>query len=138
MKEHSLGKLYKDGEAIIRQGEMGNCMYVIQSGVVSVVTQKDGGKEIPIAELGEGEFFGEMTLFEKEVRSATVRAQGDVYVLTVDKKTLLGRIHQDPSLAFHMLEKLSSRIRKLDTKFTRITSSDRRNWHTRPEELGEK
>ena len=138
MKEHSLGKLYKDGEAIIRQGEMGNCMYVIQSGVVSVVTQKDGGKEIPIAELGEGEFFGEMTLFEKEVRSATVRAQGDVYVLTVDKKTLLGRINQDPSLAFHMLEKLSSRIRKLDTKFTRITSSDRRNWHTRPEELGER
>jgi CRP-like cAMP-binding protein len=133
MKEHSLGKLYKDGETIIRQGETGDCMFVIQSGMVLVITQKDGGKEIPIAELGEGEFFGEMALFEKEVRSATVRAQGDVYVLTVDKKTLLSRIQQDPSMAFHILEKMSSRIRELDAKFTHITSNDRRNWHTRPE-----
>ena len=97
-----LGKVYRPGEVIVRQGDVGDCMYVIQSGKVEVVKEKDG-KEVRLAELGEGDFFGEMALFEKDVRSATVRPLGEVRVLTVDKKMFLRKIHDDPSLAFMIM-----------------------------------
>ena len=133
MDNSRLGRVFKDGELIIREGEYGDCMYVIQSGKVQVTTHRLEGKEVLIAELSEGDFFGEMAVFEKETRSATVKAKGEVSIITVDRKTLLRRIQQDPSLAFRILEKMSARIRRLDSKYSRITSNDRRNWETRPE-----
>lgn len=111
MKRAAMGKTYRDGEVIVRQGECGDCMYVIQEGQVEVVERK-GEKEIHLAILGEGEFFGEMALFEEEVRSATVRVLGNARILTVDKRTLLGRVHEDPSLAFRLLQTMSRRVRR--------------------------
>ena len=110
-----LGHLYKDGEVIIKQGTVGDCLYVIQQGKVDIISEK-GKNEIKLAELGEKEFFGEMALFEKDVRSATVKANGDTKVLTLDKKGLYKTIQNDPSLAFRLLEKLSNRLRQLDKK----------------------
>jgi CRP-like cAMP-binding protein len=113
MNTGALGKLLQDGEVIVRQGEVGNCMYVIQQGQVEVLLRK-GDADVSVAVLGEGDFFGEMALFDQEVRSATVRARGEVRVLTLEKRTFLRRIHEDPSLAFRMLEKMSRRVRKLN------------------------
>jgi CRP-like cAMP-binding protein len=113
MNTGALGKPYQNGEIIVRQGEVGNCMYVIQQGQVEVLLRK-GETDVVVAVLGEGEFFGEMALFDQEVRSATVRARGEVRVLTLEKRTFLRRIHEDPSLAFRMLEKMSHRVRKLN------------------------
>ena len=110
-----LGHLYQDGEIIIKQGTVGDCLYVIQQGKVEVVRESDK-MEIIIAELGEKEFFGEMALFEKDVRSCTVRAKGDTKVLTLDKKGLYKTIQKDPSLAFRLLEKMSNRLREVDKK----------------------
>ena len=47
------------------------------------------------------------------VRSATVRAMGEVRVLTVDRRTFLARVHVDPTLALSILRSMSSRIRRL-------------------------
>lgn len=110
-----LGHLYRDGEIIIKQGTIGDCLYVIQQGKVDVISEK-GKQEVKIAELGEKEFFGEMALFEKDVRSATVKANGDTKVLTLDKKGLYKTIQNDPSLAFRLLEKMSNRLRLIDKK----------------------
>lgn len=117
MKEGELGKVYQAGEVIVRQGDVGNCMYVIQEGRVEVLQEKEG-RDVQLAQLEEGEFFGEMSLFEREIRSATVRAAGPVRVLTVDKKTFLRRIHEDPSLAFRIVEKLSLRLREMNEKYS--------------------
>ncbi|MFB3922127.1 MAG: cyclic nucleotide-binding domain-containing protein [Terriglobia bacterium] len=113
MSEGSLGKLYQNGENIIRQGDVGNCMYVVQQGEVEVLLRK-GESDVCVAVLSAGDFFGEMALFDHEVRSATIRARGEVRVLTLEKKSFLRRIHEDPSLAFRMLEKMSGRIRELN------------------------
>lgn len=129
----SLGKHYKDGDYIINHGEFGNCMYVIQSGAVDIIHQKNG-KVIKLAELHEGDFFGEMAIFEKDVRSASIMAKGDVKIITVDKNTLLKRIHDDPAMAFRIIQKMSSRIRGLNRILSRIKASDRRNWDTRAED----
>ena len=122
MEAGGLGKVYQDGEIIVRQGEVGNAMYVIQSGKAEVVEEVNG-KNVPLAVLGENDFFGEMAIFEAQVRSATVRALGVVRVLTVDKKTLLRRIQQDPALAFRMLEHLCHRLRKLDAEIGRLKTA---------------
>ena len=113
MTTEALGKIYHDGDVIVRQGEMGDCMFIIQDGAAEVLQRKED-KEYCLAVLSEGDCFGEMALFEKEVRSATVRARGDVRVLTVDKRLFLRRVHEDPSLAFNILQKMSHRIRELN------------------------
>jgi len=112
MDKGALGKVYQDGEIIICQGEVGNCMYVIQEGKVAVLIDNDG-QEVQIAVREQGDFIGEMAIFERDVRSATVRALGPARVLTIDKKNFLRRISQDPSLAFRMVETMSHRIREL-------------------------
>ena len=119
MDTGGVGKVYQDGEVIVRQGEVANCMYVIQSGKAEVVEEVNG-KTVPLAVLGENDFFGEMAIFEDEVRSATVRALGAVRVLTVDKKTLLRGIQQDPALAFRILEHICHRLRRLDSEMARV------------------
>ncbi|GAH40492.1 unnamed protein product, partial [marine sediment metagenome] len=123
METGALGKVYRDGEIIVRQGDAGDCMYVIQAGQVEVLQEKND-KEVRLAVLGEGDFFGEMALFEHEVRSATVRALGEVRVLTIDKRTFLRRIHEDPSLAFRIVQKMSQRIRELNTEVVRLKTPD--------------
>ncbi|MGB5849349.1 MAG: cyclic nucleotide-binding domain-containing protein [Ignavibacteriaceae bacterium] len=112
METGGLGKTYKDGEDIIKQGDSGNCMYIIQSGEVEVL-RDDNGKEVRLALRKEGDFFGEMALFSRELRSATIRALGDARILTVDRKNLLKSIQKDPSLAFRIIETLSKRVRDL-------------------------
>jgi len=111
MKNNTLGRTYDDGEVIIKQGDEGNCLYVIQEGAVEVF-HENNGSEKKIASLGQSEFFGEMGLFEKDVRSATVRSRGISKVLTIDKKNFYKTIQKDPSLAYRLLENMSKRLRE--------------------------
>jgi CRP/FNR family cyclic AMP-dependent transcriptional regulator len=117
MVRGALGKIYRDGEEIVRQGNSGDSMYVVQSGRVEVVQSSDAGEQ-HLAFLDAGDFFGEMSVFEKEVRSATVRAAGESRVLKIDKKTLLRRIREDPLLAVNLLKTMSHRIRYLNTELS--------------------
>jgi len=121
MTDGALGRVYQNGEIIVRQGETGDCMYVVQGGQVEVLHEQEG-RAVRLATMGPGDFFGEMALFEREVRSATVRALGEARVLTVDKKTFLRRIHADPSLAYRLLQTLSQRVRRLDAELTQLKS----------------
>ncbi len=110
-----LGRVYRDGDVITCQGEMGNSMYVVQAGQVEVV-QKGDFEEQHLAYLKAGDFFGEMAVFGEERRSATVRSVGGSRVLKLDKKTLLRRIGEDPLLAVNLLQTMSQRIRDLNTE----------------------
>jgi CRP/FNR family transcriptional regulator len=93
-------------------------MYVILDGQVEVLRRK-GDKEYCLAVLDSGDFFGEMALFEEQLRSTTVRAVGEVSVYTLERVSLLRRIHEDPSLAFRIIEKMSHRIRELEQALVR-------------------
>jgi CRP-like cAMP-binding protein len=110
--DKSLGKHYKAGDCVVRKGEVGNCMYVVQNGELEVIDEK-AGKEISLRRLEAGDIFGEMALFERQPRSATVRAVGEAQVLTVDKRTLLRRIKEDPLVALNLIEDLCRRIRAM-------------------------
>jgi CRP-like cAMP-binding protein len=122
MEVNGLGKVYQDTEIIVKQGDLGDCMFVIQEGLVEIVKEMDSA-EVILAVRSAGDFFGEMAIFEREVRSATVRALGEARVLTIDKKNLLRRIHEDPSMAFHLVQSMSARIRELSNELARIKSA---------------
>ena len=114
----ALGTVYHDGQDVIRQGEIGDCMYVVQSGQVEVLQSGEYGDQ-HLAFLKAGDFFGEMAVFEKEKRSATVRSAGESRVLKVDRKTLLRRIGEDPLLAVNLLQTMSRRIRDLNEEIAK-------------------
>ena len=124
MPRAALGKSWADGEVIVRQGDVGDCMYVVQAGEVEVV-RETGEEEVRLAVLGAGDFFGEMSIFEREVRSATVRARGEARVLTVDTRTLLKRIKEDPFLAVSILQAMSKRIREMNAELVRARAAAR-------------
>ena len=113
-----LGKEYKTGEVIFRQGDTGNCMFVIQDGEVEAIAETDG-REFRLRKMGPNEIFGEMALFEKEVRTATIRTTKPTRILSIDKKNFLGGIHEDPSLAFRIVQTMSHRIRDLTDRLAR-------------------
>lgn len=136
MKTGELGRTYQDGEVIVRQGEPGDRMFVIQAGNAAVTIQS-GSKQIRVAELKSGDIFGEMALFLQEVRSATVCAVGETRVLSIDRKGFLRRVNEDPSLAYRILQQLSGRLRKLNGEISqmkrdvRTVLQERRSFHAR-------
>jgi CRP/FNR family transcriptional regulator, cyclic AMP receptor protein len=123
MDAGALGKFLHDGEIIVRQGDVGECMYVIQTGRVEVFKEQNG-EEVPLGTLEAGDFFGEMALVDRAVRSATVRAIGETRLLSVDKRTFLRRVHEDPALALRIVEKMSRRIRDLHKELVRLQAKD--------------
>jgi CRP-like cAMP-binding protein len=118
-----LGKVYHDGEIIVRQGEVGDCMYVIQEGRVEILIEKDG-KDVPLRIAERGEIIGEMAIFERQPRSATVRALGESRLLTVDKKNFFRRMQEDPTMTFRIVEIMAQRIRELSDEVARLKGSD--------------
>lgn len=115
MYEGALGREYADGEVICRQGEPGDRMFVVQSG--RAVVEVD---EVFVTELKAGDLFGEMAIVERRPRSATVRADGPARVLTLDKRAFLRQVHEDPSLAYRILETMSRRVRWLDGELAEL------------------
>lgn len=130
-----LGRTYQDGEVIVKQGEIGDCMFMVQAGRVEVVREV-ADDHVPLAVLAKGDVFGEMALIDHEVRSATVRALGKARVLTVDKALFLKKVHEDPSLAFRTMARMSHRIRELDAKLARAQSDMMRTSKTRVTKAG--
>jgi CRP/FNR family cyclic AMP-dependent transcriptional regulator len=113
-----LGNIYRDGDVVCRQGELGECMYMVQEGRVEIMVRR-GDKEFCLGMLEKGDFFGEATLLEQAVRPATLRAVGDAVVLTVEKKAFLHRLHEDPSFAVKIIRKMSRRIHQLEQSLMR-------------------
>jgi CRP-like cAMP-binding protein len=76
---------YEDGQVIFEEGSHGDCIYVIQTGEVEI-SKKTGRARLVIGVLKAGDIFGEMAYMDKEPRSATVTAKGEVVVGIVDRE----------------------------------------------------
>lgn len=125
----NLGKLYQPGETIIKQGEIGDSMLVIQEGQVVLMREQDG-EEVFLGVRSAGEVLGENALFEKEVHAATVRALSEVRLVTIDKDNFNQRIHEDPSLGYRLFNLSSRRIRELSQQVTMLNQEIDRLTHT--------
>lgn len=114
-----LGKRYQPGEVLIRQGELGEQMFVIQSGQVAIMQVREG-EEVFVGVRSAGEILGEMALFDQQEHNATVKALSEVVAITLDKQNFNKRIHEDPSMAFHLFQLMTRRTRELSQQVTML------------------
>lgn len=105
---------YEAGQVVFEEGELGDSLYVIVSGEVEVV-QRIGPRAQVIAELSPPEFFGEMSLIDKEYRSATVRAKSEAELLKISSEDLTSFRQQNPAgftmIVLNIARVLSARLR---------------------------
>ena len=103
------------GATLLRQGDPPDGLYVISRGTFGIFCAGPGSPgEIRLATCSRGEPIGEMALLTDDVRSATVRADGDGEVLRLDRTDFLRLVHQDPSVALAIAATLSRRLRAAD------------------------
>lgn len=74
-----------DGAVIVRQGEVGDTLYLIKQGAVDVVARAADGREVHLETLGDMDFFGEIALLRDVPRTATVRARGEVVLYSLER-----------------------------------------------------
>jgi small-conductance mechanosensitive channel len=97
------------GETVIRQGDPGTSMYVIETGRVAVTAALAATPATRLAELGPGDFFGEMSLVTGAARSATVTALVETRLLAIDAEALRPVVEMRPEIAEQLGEALAAR-----------------------------
>ena len=110
------GKDLSKGTVLFREGDLGREMFIIQKGRVQV-RKRVGTAEKVLAELSDGEFFGEMALLTGMDRSATVEVIEDSKLLVINPDTFESLLKSNPDIALKMLKKMASRLRALDEHF---------------------
>ena len=88
-------RTFEEGDIIVTEGEPGTSLFLIVSGEVKVFTRAEHGGHLPLAELGPGDFFGEVSLLTGKPRTATITAKGTVTAIE------LGKEHVDRIAARH-------------------------------------
>lgn len=102
---------FPGNHTIFEQGEEGRSLYIVVSGRVRVhVGDRD------LVKLDQGAFFGEMSLFDAEPRSASVTTLETCDCLTLNQLQLIDAIEETPEIAVNITRSLSSRIRELNSK----------------------
>ena len=109
--------IYRDGQVVFRQGEVGDAAYVIVQGKADVVVEaKD--EEIIVAKLGENAVVGEIAILCDVPRTATLRAASELVVLKIKKEHFLGLILDFPKLGIQVMRELALRLSKTTSELT--------------------
>lgn len=124
MSEKMVSRSYDKGQMILLEEALGETFFVISNGSVKITRLSDDGREVILAMLGEGDFFGEMSLLDGEGRSANVVALDDAEVLTLSRNDFLDILQKFPMIAISLLEELASRLRKSDQQIESLSLSD--------------
>ena len=104
---------YGPGQAIVRQGEQGDTLFLVARGEVAVQVTTEGGEK-EVARLGRGALFGEMSVLTGEPRSATVMSVGDAALLGIQRDAFHQIIAAEPELAQRLAEVITRRKLALD------------------------
>jgi CRP/FNR family transcriptional regulator, cyclic AMP receptor protein len=113
---------YDTGEPVFEEGELGDSLYVIVCGEVEVVRRDSDGASRPLTVLTAPDFFGEMSLIDKEYRSATVRARTEAVLLRLTTQHLatFRQTHRDgfTFVVINIARILSARVREANARLT--------------------
>src|SRR5467141_2213546 len=116
-------RLFGRGEPVIEEGAAGDSMFVMLRGAAKVFVSKNGSK-IQVATLGAGDCFGEMSVLTGEPRSATVRADGDCYVMEIGKPVMAEVLSGAPSCMEQLSQLLAQRKMETDGILKEARSMD--------------
>ena len=104
-------KFPKDA-VIFEDGSMGDYMYVIHQGEVKVTKMSEDGREKILEILGEGGFFGEMALLDRQPRSASVKTTRACTLLALSRQDFMALLRRNPDISLELIRELSRRLRE--------------------------
>src|SRR5262249_42762873 len=99
---------------LFRQGEQGDAMYLIESGRVRISIRDEDKQEVTLAELAQGDFFGEMAIIDGRQRSADAKVIEDARLAILSREAFLSFVRSNPDVALEMLSALTDRLRRTD------------------------
>ncbi|MGD2104214.1 MAG: cyclic nucleotide-binding domain-containing protein [Anaerolineae bacterium] len=107
---------YQSGAVVVREGEIGDSVYIVRDGMVEVLVSKGSIPDVPgpprmtsIVELGPGQSFGEMSLVDRGNRSATIRCVQDGTTLyAIRRPALLALCDQDARIGYVLMRNIAS------------------------------
>jgi CRP/FNR family cyclic AMP-dependent transcriptional regulator len=109
------------GTVLFREGDRGEKMYVIRTGLVKI-WKRISDSEITLAMLGPGEFFGEMALLESLPRSASATVQEDSLLVEVEQAAFETLVRSRGEIAVRLMRRLSARLREADRQIQALMS----------------
>ena len=124
ISEKMVSRKYESGNYIFMEESDGEQCFFVVKGSVKVTRLSKEGREVILAMLNQGDFFGEMSLLDGESRSANVIALEKTEVLTLNRKDFLIVLHEYPKIAIQLLKELASRLRKSDRHIASLSLSD--------------
>ena len=124
ISEKMVSRKYESGNYIFMEESDGEQCFFVVKGSVKVTRLSKEGREVILAMLNHGDFFGEMSLLDGESRSANVIALEKTEVLTLNRKDFLIVLHEYPKIAIQLLKELASRLRKSDRHIASLSLSD--------------
>lgn len=116
--------LFCADKEIVREGDFGDSLYLIKKGSVNIVKKIDENKSIVLAKMNEGDCFGEMALFDAEVRSATVKAKDDCVLLCIKSDDLHDLVLDYPAIAIEFLKTFVKRLRKANVQIEKLSKEN--------------
>lgn len=115
---------FKRGEDIVEQGKKSNALSIILTGRARVITTDQRGREVILATMGPGDYFGEMSLIDNEPHSATVRAEVQTDVLVLGRQEFARCLPENGSMAYAVMKGLVQRLRHADRKIESLALMD--------------
>jgi CRP-like cAMP-binding protein len=110
------------GDFLFREGDVAEDMYIIKSGEISLIVS-DGVSELIVARASSGQLIGEMSLFDKKLRSASAKAVTPVEVVQLPYAKLESELETMPEWVQVTLKTLSEKIRQANSKLLKNTKS---------------
>lgn len=117
-------KHYPKNAVVLTEGETGDSLYMIQSGKVKVFIGDEEGREIILKILGPGDFFGEMSMIDKQPRSASITTTESSVFLVLTHNAFEKCIEKIPRIASMVMRVLSQRVREADRKIGTLAMMD--------------
>lgn len=117
------GRTFSPGETVFAEGEPGAHMYVIQSGRVQL-SRRVRGREMHLATLPAGEFFGEMAIVNNKPRSATATVLEEARMLELDGRTFEAMVRGNAEIALRLIKKLAARLDVANGQVEKLLISD--------------
>ncbi len=114
---------WEPGAAVVTEGDVADCMYIVHSGELRAVVAGAGGRNMELDTLSAGDFFGELML-NGERRSATVEVTVRAQLTRVTRAEVERVLASRPDLAFHLIQRLVQRVRTLTHTVSRLASVD--------------
>ena len=117
-------KHYPKNAVVLTEGEIGDSLYMIQSGRVKIFIGDEDGREIILKLLGPGHFFGEMAMIDQQPRSASVTTLESSTFLVLSHGAFEACVERAPRIANMVLRVLAQRVREADRKIGSLALMD--------------